>query len=166
MLSWLLTRCNWPPSHPVTKIVQPGRLSHQGWYHGETNSWATFKLQEDGFLITLKEQVTGNHTRWSSPVTVRNQTTVRESSMYLTWPADTWGSWPVSQPTGWDPINYLMANIHNLGKKPWQNYTEFTFWSLLVEKWHCKDRGSQSWENLLLKGKTGKCLQWSLMSLK
>jgi hypothetical protein len=33
---------------------------------------------------------------------------------------DSSGSWPVSQPTGWDLLNYLMADICRLEKRPWR----------------------------------------------
>jgi hypothetical protein len=50
--------------------------------------------------------------------------------MYLTGP-DSWGSWPVSRPTGWNILNYSMAETHNLEEGPWGNYTEFIFQGLL-----------------------------------
>jgi hypothetical protein len=40
----------------------------------------------------------------------------------------------VSQPTGWNLLNYLMADTHNLEKRPLGNYTEFIFQGLLEKK--------------------------------
>jgi hypothetical protein len=39
--------------------------------------------------------------------------------MNMTGPGSS-GSWPVSQPTGWDLLNYLMADICRLEKRPWR----------------------------------------------
>jgi len=49
-----------------------------------------------------------------------------------------------SQKTGWDLLNYLMTNEHNLEKRPGRNYTEFFFQGLLQKKLPWKDRGSQT----------------------
>jgi hypothetical protein len=49
-------------------------------------------------------------------------TTVGGLRMYLTGP-DSWGSWQVNRPTGWDLLNYLKADIYKLEKRPWMNFT-------------------------------------------
>jgi hypothetical protein len=38
----------------------------------------------------------------------------------FTWRPDSSGSWPVSQPVGWDLLNYLMADICIQKKRPWR----------------------------------------------
>ena len=63
-----------------------------------------------------------------------------------------------SQKTRWDLLNYLMANEHNLEKRPGWNHTEFFFQGLLQKKLPSKDAGSQTWGHLPLKGRTGNCL--------
>ena len=35
------------------------------------------------------------------------------------WEGYSWGSWLVSRTTAWDLLNYLMAHVHNLEKRPW-----------------------------------------------
>jgi hypothetical protein len=79
--------------------------------------------------------VTGNHITRPSPVTTKKLekpngplgwTTVRRSRMHLTGP-ESWGSWPVSRPTGWNLLNYFMADTHNLEKRPWGNYIRVRF---------------------------------------
>jgi len=49
-----------------------------------------------------------------------------------------------SRKTGWNLLNYLMANEHNLEKRHGRNYKEFFFQGMLQKKLPWKDRGNQT----------------------
>jgi hypothetical protein len=55
-----------------------------------------------------------------------------------------------SQKTGWDLLNDLMANKHNMEKRLGRNYIEFFSQGLLQKKLHWKNRGSLTCEHLPL----------------
>jgi hypothetical protein len=110
MQNWLLTWYKRLSSGPINKTVQSGWLTHQGQFLGGTKSSAALKLQQDGCLIKLKEQVTENHTRWPSPDPINRlewpngplgETAVWGSRMYLIGP-DSCESWLVGWTPGWD----------------------------------------------------------------
>jgi len=72
----------------------------------------------------------------------------------------------MSQSTWLDLSNYLMANIHKQERRHWRKNINFIFQDLMEKYWHLKCRGSQTWEHLLLTGRTGNCLRGSLIDLK
>lgn len=69
----------------IIRIIQPVRLSHQGWFLGCTKSSGALNLQQAGFLIKLKEQVSRNHTRWPSTVKIKKSGTKRSSERNYCW---------------------------------------------------------------------------------
>jgi len=94
-------------------VTHCSKLSIQGhsWWNKELSCLQASTRQH---FNQAKGEVTGNHMRWPSPVITKRLersndplggTAVRGWRMYLTEP-NSWGSWPVSHPTGWNLLQY------------------------------------------------------------
>lgn len=112
----------------LQQAVQPGPLPPRmvPWWN---KGLSCLQASTRQLFNQAKRQVTGNHMRRPSPVitnrsersnSLLGRTTVRGWRLYLTQP-NSWGSWPVSHPTGWNLLQYLMADMDNLQTRPWGN---------------------------------------------
>jgi len=122
---WDVTWCNRPSTCPITKTVQPGWLSHKGWFLGGTElshlrastRWLFNQAKRIGYSEPYKKALTCyNKEIWNVKQSLGG-TNVSGSKMYLTG-LNIRGSCIVSRPTGWNLLSYLITNTHNLEKRP------------------------------------------------
>jgi len=107
----------------VHSLILSPELSSQGGYLGGTKSWTALQLYQDDFLVGINEQVSGNRIRWPLPGTMR----LLLGDWGCAWQGQTHQDHGQSaNQQGGIYLNYMMANICRLEKRPWRKTETFT----------------------------------------